>query len=135
MKSKIHFLPLWKSLAALAMLGVYFAFFVLHNLEEILPQPAHPNEICTPELEKDSCHRRVFHNDIIAGCDHKEHLHPPKHKKDLFKAIVSPHYLPEPLVFREDLCINFPDTFFNEDQFKRPASFPCISLRGPPSIV
>lgn len=137
MNSKINLSQLFRSLVALTLLGVYFAVFLLNNLPEfpLHDHDHHAHEICTPELELDSCHRKVFHNDKIEGCDHNGHIHPPKSTYSLIKAVFSPHIVLEDIQFDPATEISFEEPVFPESTPKYFLSYPSISLRGPPFNV
>jgi hypothetical protein len=135
MVRKIHIKNIWKSFAALALLGVYFTFLTFQNIGVLIEHEDHVHEICTPELELDSCHRHVFHNDKIEGCDHKDHIHPPKDQKKVLTAVVSPHDLPE-FVFPE-MFVSKPETssIFVEHQLILDRFYLSSYFRGPPAQV
>lgn len=62
---------------------------IVHPYEQVLLHSA--------SLEKDPCHRRIYHHDPVQGCHHKAHL--TENKKCCFPAItitsaqLMPHYL------------------------------------------
>lgn len=124
-----------KSFAALALLGVYFTFLTFQNIGVVIEQDDHVHEICTPELELDSCHRHVFHDDEISGCDHKDHIHPPKDGKQVLIAVISPHDLSEFMVL--DGCFVLPEQpdNFEEHQYVLNRFYLSSFLRGPPAQV
>ncbi|KAA3622581.1 MAG: hypothetical protein DWQ02_25825 [Bacteroidetes bacterium] len=135
MKSKIHLKNMLKSFAALAMLSVYFTFLTFQNYGIILERADHDHEICTPELELDSCHRHVFHHDEFNGCDHKDHIHPPKKNKQYLKAVVSPHPLQAEILLENIHTDPVIENSFSENQFYLNRSYLTQFLRGPPTIV
>lgn len=135
MKSKIHLKNMLKSIVAMAMLGVYFTFLTFQNYGIVLEHADHDHEICTPELELDSCHRHVFHHDEVNGCDHKDHIHPPKENKKYLKAVVSPHPVQVDILLDNDHSDLAIENSFSENQFYLNRSYLTQFLRGPPSKV
>ncbi len=126
-----------KSFAALALLGIYCTVLLVNNLPDFLTHNSddHQHEFCTPELEKDSCHRNVFHNDEVEGCDHKTHFHPPKSNIDFFKAVVASHFLPKQLTFDALQLDNFIQLYAYKEPFILKNPNYSFSLRGPPFTV
>jgi hypothetical protein len=129
-----HPYSLLNSIVALTLLGIYLGVFLTNNLSDFVSfsDHSHEHEICTPELEKDSCHRNVFHNDIEAGCDHKTHFHPPKSNINFYKAVVASHFSPQPLTFEEiHLDIFIQKHIYTEPIILKNFGY-SFSQRGPP---
>jgi hypothetical protein len=134
-RDKIHIKNIFKSFAPLVMLGVYFVFLTFQNIGIVLERADHAHEICTPELELDSCHRHVFHNDDIKGCDHKDHIHSPKDQQLLLTAVVSPHEFAEYILLDDCFVQPIKQNSFSTHQYILNRLYLSHYFRGPPSLV
>lgn len=114
-----------KSLQVLVLISALFTPylhpFLEHEGHEHGHDHDHDSSVCTAELEKDPCHRRLVHHDVTSGCDHEHFTETETHCElcDWITSVnyegVQPHvsafgWIGEPRIFSDtqsDLLTNF----------------------------
>lgn len=89
----LHILKSLQVLVIIAALFVPYAHpFVSHEgHDHDHGHHDHDSTVCTAELEKDPCHRRLVHHDVTSGCDH-EHFTEWETRCELCDWITSVNY-------------------------------------------
>lgn len=116
------------------LLGVYLWADLASSLHSYFAYQEQTETVCTPENEKDSCHRTVYHHDAANGCSHSLHLIEPVVKCDLCSILFSEHIVPTKCDLKGITIAHVPTIPVLKEQLITNPTCAAHSLRGPPQF-
>jgi len=125
----------FKSLSVATLLGIYISALLFNNLHPYLHQDHSHQESCSIEAEKDPCHQRAFHHNLVAGCKHETHILASQTVCQLCDAIIAKYYFPNEKTFKKPEKKLIQNALIFEEPFIFKFSTTSRRLRGPPSLL
>ena len=126
---------IFRYLTVALLLGIYISAILFDSLHTVFDHHHDADQHCSVEIETSPCHQKVYHHNIVQGCDHDVHLIPERHDCDLCDALFAKFFTTKKEV-KQIFVLTAPDyiPFFNGLKII-PFFYPSISLRGPPEVA
>lgn len=126
-----------RSLPVALLLSTYVFMICYDSLHPFFSHDhqAHAHETCSAEMDKNLCHKKVYHHDSNVDCHHGTHLHNPTHDCSLCDALVSISILPKEKISVSQQLIPSNAIVTTEEMLVFKYFHALTNPRGPPSLL
>ena len=126
---------LLRPLAVVMLLIIYVGVVLVDGLHVFFEHHHDAQQHCSLELETSPCHQKIYHHNIIRGCDHQTHLVSEDQDCELCDALIADFYNSKKDLEKTDIFSVPVYTPFLYSVKIISFFYPSISLRGPPAFV
>jgi hypothetical protein len=133
-KNKPNIKQVVLSTVAVLVFGIYLSADILNNLHGHFVHKKQAEVICTQELEENSCHRTVFHQDKASGCEHGTHFLPSELNCEICALVLHRHVLAKSEVSTQSFSWEIPFIQFSNPNRIDTTFVVSYLLRGPPPV-